>query len=198
MCSNDQVNRSLTLLLLWGCTSPAVANEIFRWVDSDGVVNFSQWQPADVNDVARVVTATSGTGEYDPVDDPYSIHNQAARINETWKRTEERKSERRRRREEAEERAARLQPPVYMNPQYSYRYFPPVQWPILRPPIYRPVHPIEPGHQYGYRQHAQHYQVAASNNVNRDSGRRVPYSPVTGVSQRATIQRPPTLSGRNH
>lgn len=169
-------------------TDTSVASEVFRWVDEDGVVNFSQWAPAKSDGVTKLKTVVSNTSDYDPGSDPYSIRNQAERMNQTWSRLAEQKEERRKRREEAAERAARLQPPTYVYQPYPYDYYR-YNRPIIRPPIYRPVHPIYPGHRPRYAKKIQSHQLAAMSELNRRPNQRVPYSSVTGVSQRATIQR---------
>jgi hypothetical protein len=112
-------------------------------------------------------------------------------MNETWSKIEQRKAERRKRREEAEERMARLQPPSYYYPTYyPYRYY----RPIVRPPIHRPIHPIFPGPRRPHAGKIQGRQIALMNEINRRPNQRVPYSPVTGVSQRATINNMSAIS----
>jgi hypothetical protein len=182
-----------TLLIAGICASPSLAGEVFKWTDDEGVVHFSQWAPKHTAGVTTLITASSNAADYDPGSDPYSIKNQAVRMNETWSKIEERKAERRKRREEAEERMARLQPPTYDYPSYPYNY-----WPIYRPPIHRPVHPIFPGHKRPDLRKKQARQTALMNELNRRPNQRVPYSPVTGVSQRATIYHMPTISSRLH
>jgi hypothetical protein len=64
--------------------STAAAAEIFRWVDADGTVHFSDTKPPeDVETTMRTVTE-SYTSAYDPAGDPYSILNQAKRTHERW------------------------------------------------------------------------------------------------------------------
>ncbi len=183
-----------TLLIAGICANPSLADEVFRWTDDEGVVHFSQWAPKHTSGVTTLNTASSNAADYDPESDPYSIQNQAVRMNETWSKIEERKAERRKRREEAEERMARLQPPTYDYPTYSYSYY----RPIVRSPIYRPVHPIFLGHKRSHAQKIQGRQIALMNELNRRPNQRVPYSSVTGVSQRATIHHMPTISSRMH
>jgi len=115
-------------------------------------------------------------------------------MNATWSKIEERKAERRKRREEAEERTARLQPPTYYYPTYPYSYY----RPIVRRPIYRPVHPIFPGHKRPHAGNKQDRQIALMNELNRRPNQRVPCSSVTGVSQRAIIHKTPVISSRVH
>ena len=186
---------TLAILVMAGiCANPLLADEVFTWTDDEGVVHFSQWAPGHTSGVTTLETVSSNAADYDPGSDPYSIRNQAARMNETWSKIEERKAERRKRREAEEERAARLQPPTYSYPTYGYRYY----RPILRPPIYHPVHSIFPGHTRPHSKKIQSHQVALMNELNRRPNQRVPYSRVTGVSQRATISKMPAISSRLH
>jgi hypothetical protein len=150
-------------------------------------VHFSQWAPQHTAVVTTLNTVSRNPVDYDPGADPYSIQNQAVRVNETWSKVEERNAELRKRREEEEERAARMRPPAYEYPYYQDSYYRPIVRPIVRPPIYRPVHPIYPGHNRPHVRKIQNRQVAAMSELNRRPNQRVPYSPVTGVSQRATI-----------
>lgn len=191
--------RTLVALLIAGiCAGPSRAGEVFTWTDDEGVVHFSQWAPQHAANVKTLNTVSRNPVDYDPGADPYSIQNQAARVNETWSKVEERNAELRKRREEEEERVARMRPPAYEYPYYPYYqhsyYRPPIgppMRPIVRPPIYRPVQPIYPGRPRPHARKIQHRQVAAMNELNRRPNQRVPYSSVTGVSQRATIHHMP-------
>lgn len=112
----------------------AGAGEIYRWVDENGVVHFSDTKPADDTEVESLQIGRTNPPDYDPSQDPYSIRNQAERIGETWSRLEEEKQARRdKRREEA------LREPVYAyrpyDPYYD-RYRFPYYRPGLRPPSY--------------------------------------------------------------
>lgn len=181
--------KPLAAILIAGCcATPLFAEEVFRWTDDDGVVHFSQWMPNDIDGVTRFAMRRSLTDEYDPHEDPYSIRNQAERMRETWKKTEERREDREQRHEEAAERAAR-QPVIEYYPYYvpypNY-YIPPV----IRPPIH---HPIYPGYKHhDYPKSVQHRQLEGLQAFNRQPHLNVPYSPVTGVYQRATIYKPPS------
>jgi len=185
-----------TLVIAGICANPSLADQMFTWTDEAGVAHFSQWAPNHTAGVTTLKTASSNAADYDPGPDPYSIQNQAARMNETWSKLEERKAERRKRREEAEERMARLQPPTYYYPYPSYPY--PYYRPIVRPPFYRPVHPIFPGHKRPHTGKIQGRQIALMNELNRRPNQRVPYSSVTGVSQRATINNMSAISSPMH
>lgn len=80
----------------------AAADDVYRWVDEDGVVQFSQWAPeSHAGTVSTVNIETSTPRDYDPHDDPYSILNQAARIHDRWSELQAEKEEAR---EKARER----------------------------------------------------------------------------------------------
>ena len=190
--------RRLTALLITGIfANHSLAAEVFTWTDDEGQVHFSQWDPKDTSAVTTLRTISKNPVDYDPVADPYSIQNQAARVNKTWSKIEDRNAELRKRRQEEEERLARMQPPVYQYPYDPYVYYrSPVRRPIYRPvhPIYpvhpvRPVQPIYPGPIHPYPSNIHARQIAAMSVLNRRPNHRRPYSSVTGVSQRATIHR---------
>jgi hypothetical protein len=183
-----------TLVIAGICANPALADQMFTWTDEAGVVHFSQWAPNHTVGVTTLKTASSNAADYDPGSDPYSIQNQAARMNETWSKIEQRKAERKKSREEAQERMAHLQPPTYYYPGYPYPYY----RPIVRPPIHRPVHPIYPGPKRPHAGKIRGRQIALMNEINRRPNQRVPYSPVTGVSQRATINNMSAISSPMH
>jgi len=184
--------RRLAVLLIAGiCASSSSAGEVFTWTDDEGLVHYSQWAPKDTITVTTLRTASRNPADYDPGADPYSIQNQAARVNKTWSKIEERNAELRKRRQEEEERLARMQPPVYQYPYEPYNYYrAPVRRPIYRPvhPIY-PVQPIYPGPVRPHQPNIHTRQIAAMSVLNRRPSYRRPYSSVTGVSQRATIHR---------
>ena len=119
------------------------ATEIYKWVDEEGVVHFSDTKPADAASVESLRVHQSNAPEYDPADDPYSIHNQAKRVGETWERLEkDREARREKRREEA------LRQPTYVyqpyDPYYTgYRY--PYFRPGIRPPMWPAHRPVRPG-----------------------------------------------------
>jgi len=114
----------------------ASASDIYRWVDEDGVVHFSDTAPADTDDVERLRVDVTNPPGYDPAEDPYSIRNQAARMGETWSRLEERREDRReKRREEAE-----WQPAAVFQSYHPYPYFRPGFF-VPGRPGHRPVRP---------------------------------------------------------
>ena len=109
--------RILATLLITGLyASSSLAGEVFTWTDDEGVVHFSQWAPKHTAVVTTLNTSSRNPADYDPGADPYSIQNQAARVNQTWSKIEERNAELRKRREEEEGRLAKLQQP-WLNTQ---------------------------------------------------------------------------------
>jgi hypothetical protein len=71
--------------LVWaGCTEIAAAAEIYRWVDNNGVVHYSDEKPRDDAAFTTLQIEDTRPVDYDPNADPYSIMNQAQRINESW------------------------------------------------------------------------------------------------------------------
>ena len=137
---------AITFLVALLAGIPAGATEIYRWVDEDGVVHFSDTKPADEEVNVLYVGSTNPPG-YEPAEDPYSIRNQADRINLTWSRLED---ERDKRREVRREQAARRPLTVYApydpyDDAYHYSYYRPGFRPPFRPPHRpdnRPVRPL--------------------------------------------------------
>lgn len=75
---------TLALAVLVLASAPAMSAEVYRWVDDDGVVHYSQWAPESrQEELATIDMPTSTPEDYDPDEDPYSVLNQAARIHET-------------------------------------------------------------------------------------------------------------------
>ena len=151
-----------TLLVALLTARLAQAEEIFTWQDNDGVTHYSQWAPEDGEKVSTLVVNSSNPPGYDPLDDPYSIRNQAERMNETWQALDDKRTERREKRREEAERATRFQAadfntyPYYSSPFYygpSYR------------PIYRPIH--RPIHRPGVRPLPADGQLQRPGRVNR-------------------------------
>lgn len=123
-------------IVVFAFVSKAMASDIYRWVDDDGVVHFSDTAPADETNVERLRVNSANPTDYDPADDPYSIRKQAERIGEIWSRLEERREKRREKRREAAER----QPIYAYQPDYPYRYYPPGYY-VPGRPGHRPVRP---------------------------------------------------------
>jgi len=142
MTSNN-VCKFLLVLLTAACVAKtAVATDVFTWQDESGVTHFSQWAPDDVRNVSRLAVNTSNPPGYDPLEDPYSIRNQAARTNETWQELAAQKKERREKIRKEREQSARN-----FEPRYDYHY--PYVRPLTYWPVYRPIRPPmrPPGHK---------------------------------------------------
>jgi len=126
----------LTIMML--AMSGAGATEIFQWIDDEGVVHFSDTRPESDVAVKALHVNKSTPADYDPQDDPYSILNQAARMNRSWAELEKIRDERAEKRREEAERNRRYvelyEPDFYY--QRPGRYF----WnsgrypPTIRPP----------------------------------------------------------------
>lgn len=143
---------SIPLLIAAALAGLAVGNhvradEVFHWVDENGVVHFSQWAPDDVANISTVVVSGDNPPGYDPLEDPYSVRNQAERVNKTWQALEERKEERLEKKREARQSPGNYPAPPYYDP-YAYRspyaFYGPIYRPI-RPPQQRPPH-VRPPH----------------------------------------------------
>ena len=114
-----------------GGSAAAHAAEVYRWVDENGVVHYSDAAPEQVDAETLVVRDATPPG-YDPLTDPYSILNQAERLRETRLRLEE---ERERRRAEALAEHADPAPAAYEEPYYDpyYRsYYPSILAPVAQ------------------------------------------------------------------
>ena len=112
------------LLLLSAWATSANASEIYQWTDEDGVVHFSDTRPEDGAVVTGLRFQEMNPPDYDPVEDPYSIRNQATRTNAIWTELEKAREEREeKRREEAERNLRYAQAPYdpylyYSRPAY--------------------------------------------------------------------------------
>lgn len=74
----------LLTILLAAWSTASNASKIYNWVDEDGVVHYSDTRPEDEASVTTVHLRDLNPEGYDPVTDPYSILNQAKRMNESW------------------------------------------------------------------------------------------------------------------
>lgn len=121
----------------------AAAGEIYRWHDADGLVHYSDEKPREDVAVTTIEIDASLPADYDPVADPYSIRNQARRLNETWTALAQARSEREQARRQSTQSPAAPPPYYYLGNEsyhgpYGYRY----PWPYYPPPIHvRPAHP---------------------------------------------------------
>ena len=137
-------------LLAFLASSPALATEIYHWVDENGVSHYTQSAPpADVAGVSQVVLQDSTPPDYDPEEDRYGVQAQAERMASLREEMEEkREAQRERERNTAQRTVIQYQQPY----QYGYSSFlrpPYYPWPPLRPepPIavpYAPTHTFRP------------------------------------------------------
>jgi hypothetical protein len=120
----DPMNE-LRLKILLVCCSLAgfgvdslMAQEVYRWVDENGVVNFSDTAPAAApEDIDTLVLVDSRPSGYDAEEDIYDVTAQAARMAAL---REEMAAEREARRER--QREAPPQPPVQYEQGVRYGY----------------------------------------------------------------------------
>lgn len=121
----------------------AAAAEIYRWVDGDGVVHYSDEKPRDDAAVTTIDIPDSRPADYDPHEDPYSIRNQAQRVNEAWTELAQARSEREQARRQAAQSAAAAPSSSYDSGQdYRTRYGYDRSWYYYPSPIFpRPAHP---------------------------------------------------------
>lgn len=135
--------RAATIALLsaslWSTAS--FAGEIYHWVDEDGVAQYSDTQPHQAVPVKVLEIETSQPTDYDPVEDPYSILNQASRIHQIWLDYEAARQARVRERLDASAYGTTSSPTAYDSyyefSTYPYSYY--SGWPA-RGPDYRPSH----------------------------------------------------------
>ncbi len=60
------MRKSLVLFVLMGITGSVLAEEVYRWVDADGVVNFTQQRPREVS-ADQISTTNAGSNRVDNV-----------------------------------------------------------------------------------------------------------------------------------
>ena len=117
----------------------ASADEIYYWLDENGVPNFSQMKPdGDIPGVSELNLADTTPPDYDPDEDRYGVQAQAERMSALREEMELRREDAR----EREREAARQQLVQYREPVRSYSHgiwFPPI---YPRPPL-KPQPPIE-------------------------------------------------------
>src|SRR5210317_1352123 len=75
---------------------PASAQEIYRWVDANGVVNFSDTAPRAAT-ADTVVVADTRPSNYDPEEDIYNVAAQAERMQALREEMEQERAARRER-----------------------------------------------------------------------------------------------------
>lgn len=127
----------LALLALLLGNSTAVATEVYRWVDEDGVSHFSQNPPPeDVDGVKKMTLEDTTPPDYDPDEDRYNVAEQEKRMASIRDDMQEKRDAERERRR----KAAAQQPAIQYQQPYPYGYSS-----FLRPgyPGY-PVQPLPP------------------------------------------------------
>lgn len=124
-----------------GAAVPAVAYEIYKWVDENGIVHYSESAPEETDaDVTTLELEPTNPPGYDPADDYYSIENQAERIRAQWEAIAEEKEERAEAERAAavEERLAALESRSSQSYAPVYRPAPKVFLPLRHQRFFRP------------------------------------------------------------
>ena len=124
--------------------SPALAGDIYRWVDEEGVVHYSDTRPHDEVPVEVVEIDASQSPDYNPAEDPYSILNQASRTHEIWLDYEAVRQARAQERLDAMADSPRPFPPAYQS-YYEYSTYP-----------YYSISPAPADYRPGYRREQLH------------------------------------------
>ena len=134
--------RTLTVITLASLTlfagTSLCAQEIFHWIDADGVQNFSQEQPAgEVPGLSKLYLEDTTPVDFDPEEDRFGIEEQADRMKALREEMEQRRIANQERQRHV------VQQPVqqYQDP---YQFYSRGLWyPPLRPrPPHRPRPPI--------------------------------------------------------
>lgn len=118
----------VALSVAWSAVSNA--SEIYKWVSDDGVVHYSDIRPKDNASITTVQLRELNSEDYDPATDPYSILNQAKRMNESWR---ERVAAKQQADSQSEETVKER---LYASPPYTpYTYYTaPAYYPVVPPP----------------------------------------------------------------
>jgi len=101
------------LVLLFAWAASANASEIYQWTEEDGVLHFSDTRPEDGAVVTTLRVQATNPPDYDPLEDPYSIRNQATRTNAVWAELDKAREERQEKRREEAKRNLRYAPAPY-------------------------------------------------------------------------------------
>ena len=132
-----QPKRATILVSLLACgfaAVPAAAQEIYRWTDENGVVNFSDTAPAsESGGVSTVTVEDTRPSDYDPDADIYNVAAQAERMQAMRENMQNEREARR-------ERNAARQQPAPSN--WSTGYAVPAWW--WGPGYGRPPRPPQP------------------------------------------------------
>jgi hypothetical protein len=126
------------LLLGLAASFPLCATEVYRWVDDDGVIHFSQNAPhGDVGEVEQMTLDDSAPSGYDPEEDIYGVEAMAAEMALLREQMEERRElAQERQQSNVQQTVVQYQPAV----QYGYPYLGTPLYPGYRPPL-RPMPP---------------------------------------------------------
>ena len=123
--------------------APALAQEVYRWVDENGVVNFSDAAPPAADASANVNTVTledTTPKDYDPEADIYNVAGQAERMQALRDQMEKDREARREQQSRAPQQPA---VPYERGASYGYPYsFPAYGRPPYRPPAKPPSRPV--------------------------------------------------------
>jgi len=134
----------LPCLLLALAAAPLGATEVYRWVDADGVVHFSdKAPPSGVDDFSRRDVTVKPPAGYDPERDLYGVAEQQERMRALREDMERRREARREREEQAPPSPAAAPSPAVSYPLYPYPGWRP-RPPRPEPPIEPPVEPRPP------------------------------------------------------
>lgn len=117
---------------------PAMASEIYHWVDADGVSHYSQSPPDTQSEVKTLDVDGSQPASYDPNEDRYNVAGQEAAMQEMRDKMAENRKNRQ------QELPAGSDTTVIYYPEtegYSQLLYPPGYGP--RPPHVRPLPPDE-------------------------------------------------------
>lgn len=133
-----------------GLIDAADAAEIYRWVGADGIVHYSDEKPRDEDRIWETLeVADTRPQDYDPLTDPYSIQNQARRINESWTALAQARAERIEDRRTASQRDTARTATSEFGPRIEYgtRFYSPWYYPPLARRYLRRRFDAQPGQQ---------------------------------------------------
>ena len=139
MATGSTTTVIILVLLATIASTAAVANEVFSWIDENGVQNFSQKPPdGKIAGVSQLNLVDTTPQDYDPEEDRYGVQAQAERMSALRDEMDQRRDDAR----EREKIAAQQQVIQYREPvrSYSHGFWNPPVYP--RPPL-KPEHPIE-------------------------------------------------------
>jgi len=135
--------RILTVITLASLTLVAgasvFAQEIFHWIDEDGVPNFSQEAPAgEIQGLSKLYLKDTTPADFDPEEDRFGIEEQAERMQALRAEMDQRRTANRERQQRV------IQQPVQQPYRDPYTFYSrPLWYPPLQPrPPHRPRPPI--------------------------------------------------------